>query len=107
MAYHQRILDSIPESFQGFAPERPDPVFKFEANPDTENSAVCMMSAKIMNAIKQKCTQEEIQAVLKEIPDDENDQNMILRVNNFNAILTQPEKNLLSNLKVNVELCEL
>ena len=39
-----------------------------------------MVSAKVRAAIMQKCTQEEVQAVLKEIPDDESDQAVATRV---------------------------
>ena len=80
LSYHQRIVDSIPESFHGFAPDRPDPTFKYQGDPETENSPGCLLSAKVFNAIKQKCSQEEVQAILKEIPEDESDQAMILRV---------------------------
>ena len=38
------------------------------------------VSAKVRAAIMQKCTQEEVQAVLKEIPDDETDQAVGTRV---------------------------
>ena len=38
------------------------------------------VSAKVRAAIMQKCTQEEVQAVLKEIPDDESDQAVATRV---------------------------
>merc|ERR1719210_2824968 len=44
-----------------------------------------MISAKLVNAIKQKCQPEDIQAILKEIPDDESDQATILR----NSIFVQ------------------
>ena len=42
-----------------------------------------MVSAKVKAAIMQKCTQEEVQAVLKEIPDDESDQAVATRVSTF------------------------
>ena len=38
------------------------------------------VSAKVRAAIMQKCTQEEVQAVLKEIPDDESDSQTSTRV---------------------------
>ena len=41
------------------------------------------VSAKVRTAIMQKCTQEEVQAVLKEIPDDESDQAVATRVSTF------------------------
>ncbi len=67
LAYHQRIIDSIPESFHGLGPDKPTPAFKFKPVPDAEtNSAEVMMSTKLITAIKQKCTQEEVQAVLKD-----------------------------------------
>ena len=43
-----------------------------------------MVSAKVVAVIKQKCSQEEVQAVLKEIPDDDPDQvNNPLRISIF------------------------
>ena len=53
-------MDSVPESFRGLAPEKPDPTFKYEAVPEAENTMACMISAKLVGAIKQKCTQEEV-----------------------------------------------
>ena len=83
LSYHQRVVDSVPGSFRGFAPDKPDPTFKYEALPETENNMTCMISAKLVNAIKQKCAPEDIQAILKEIPDDEgSDQAACLRVSN-------------------------
>ena len=74
-------MDSVPGSFRGFAPDKPDPTFKYEALPETENNMTCMISAKLVNAIKAKCAPEEIQAILKEVPDDEgSDQATCLRV---------------------------
>ena len=81
LSYHQRVVDSVPGSFRGFAPDKPDPTFKYEALPETENNMTCMISAKLVNAIKAKCAPEEIQAILKEVPDDEgSDQATCLRV---------------------------
>ena len=83
LSYHQRVVDSVPGSFRGFAPDKPDPTFKYEALPETENNMTCMISAKLVNAIKAKCAPEEIQAILKEVPDDEgSDQAACLRVSN-------------------------
>lgn len=75
LSYHQRVLDSIPDSFSGFAPDKPDPTFKYQGDPESESNVGCMMSAKVMAAIKAKCTQEEIQGILKEMPDEDLDQN--------------------------------
>merc|ERR1719220_3146482 len=42
-----------------------------------------MLSAKIKNAIMQKCTQEEVQAILKDIPNDESDQAVTIGISVF------------------------
>jgi hypothetical protein len=77
-------LDSVPESFQGFAPEKPDPIFKYGGDPEPEaNNVAFQFSAKIVAVIKQKCTQEQLQDVLKELQDDEPDQVNPLRVKNI------------------------
>merc|ERR1711936_665324 len=83
LSYHQRVLDSIPDSFNGFAPDKPEPKYKYEGDPENENNMECMIAAKIRNAIMQKCTQEEVQAILKEIPDDESDQAAAARISIF------------------------
>ena len=46
----------------------------------TENNSACMVSTKLVAAIKEKRTQEEIMGVLNEIPDDESDQMNPLKV---------------------------
>ena len=35
LSYLQRVLDSIPESFHGFAPDKPEPRFRYQGNPET------------------------------------------------------------------------
>ena len=46
----------------------------------TENNAACMVSTKLIAAIKEKRNQEEIMSVLNEIPDDDSDQMNSLKV---------------------------
>lgn len=87
LSYHQRIIDVVPDNFTAFVPEKPAPHFKFAGDAgsgETTNmkaavQAVCQtalalpedvegcnLSAKLAEAIKQKCSQEEVQALLKE-----------------------------------------
>lgn len=82
LAYHQRILDSVPESFHGFAPDKPEPHFKY-AGGEAGEVAGSNIAAKLIDAIRQKCTQEEVHAILKEIPDEEPEQLNTLRVSVF------------------------
>ena len=49
-----------------------------------EENAGCNLSAKLSTAIKSKCTQEEIQNILKEVSDEEQDQQ-------FNQLKVSPE----------------
>ena len=42
-----------------------------------------MISSKIVAGIKQKCTQEEIFAILNEFPEDDSDQMNALKVSKF------------------------
>lgn len=75
LSYHQRIKDSVPEGFGDFVPEKPAVKFKFSGEAGTEeNTAGVNLSAKLTTAIKSKCTQEEIQNILKEVSDEEQDQ---------------------------------
>ena len=56
---------------------------QFHSFPTDGNNMANNVAAKVENAIKQKATQEEILEVLKEIPDEEAEQQLNpLRVNN-------------------------
>jgi len=83
LSYHQRVKDIVPESFLALVPELPEVTFKYKKpestneeamEQDNENTIAINISAKLQNAIKQKASSEEIIEVLKEIPDEEGEQ---------------------------------
>ncbi|XP_056648176.1 nuclear cap-binding protein subunit 1 [Diorhabda carinulata] len=67
LSYFQRIREILPESFSKFIPEKPEPDYKYAqegaaALPGTE------AAHKLVVSIRQKCTPEEVLAVLKDLP---------------------------------------
>ena len=65
----------------------------------TENNSACMVSNKLVAAIKEKRTQEEIMGVLNEIPDDESDQMNPLKVRTSSVNSRIQSQNLSSSYK--------
>lgn len=90
LAYHQRIVDVVPESFAAFTPEKPEAHFKFALDPNEPGAEIngCNLAFKLLNAIKQKTSQEEIQAILNDIPEGEQDRELnTLKVTVFTQTL--------------------
>ena len=87
-------MESLPESFHAFSPDKPDPTFKYEPRPEGENTPAIMASVKVQAAIKQKCTHEEMMSVLREIADDDSDQSTVLRVSQTQTLMFAPPQNL-------------
>ncbi|XP_062857290.1 nuclear cap-binding protein subunit 1 isoform X3 [Trichomycterus rosablanca] len=78
LSYHQRIVDIVPPSFSALIPA--EPLFQYKYI--DENNAVSLpgfaVSISVGNAIKSRATNDEILAVLKEVPnpnkDDDDDE---------------------------------
>merc|ERR1712051_451834 len=95
LAYHQRVKDIVPESFIALVPEKPEPIFQYEnedaakteesMEQENGNSVAKSVSIKLQNAIKQKASQDEILEVLKEIPDEDGEQ----QTNPLRVIISQ------------------
>jgi len=74
LSYHQRIVDIVPESFSALVPAKPTTVYKFGGETGSDEIIGSQLASKLTNAIKQKASQDEIQAILMEISDEEHDQ---------------------------------
>ena len=66
LSYHQRVTDIVPDTFAGFLPEKPNPLFKFGVEGQPGHSA----SAGVIAAIKNKCSPGELLEQLREIESD-------------------------------------
>merc|ERR1719153_1728436 len=66
LSYHQRVTDIVPETFSGFLPERPAPVFKFGVEGQLGN----VVSNNMVAAIKNKCSPAELLELLREVKSD-------------------------------------
>lgn len=67
LSYHQRIIDIVPETFQGLVPEIPKPENKY-MNEEAQSLPGTTVAHTLMNAIKEKCSAEEALALMKDIP---------------------------------------
>ncbi|CAH1100099.1 unnamed protein product [Psylliodes chrysocephalus] len=67
LSYFQRIREILPPTFSKYIPEKPEPDYKYAQEaattlPGTE------AAHKLVVSIRQKCTPEEVLAVLKDLP---------------------------------------
>ncbi|XP_062405532.1 nuclear cap-binding protein subunit 1 [Sardina pilchardus] len=89
LSYHQRIVDIVPPSFSALIPA--DPLFVYKYGEDTSTSLPgYAVSISVGNAIKNRATNEEIIAVLRDVPnpnqeddDDEGDSFNPLKIEVF------------------------
>ncbi|XP_017285218.1 nuclear cap-binding protein subunit 1 isoform X1 [Kryptolebias marmoratus] len=67
LSYHQRIVDIVPPTFSALIPAEPIFIFKYED--ETASSLPGYpVSVTVSNAIKNRASNEEILAILKEVP---------------------------------------
>ncbi|ESO92366.1 hypothetical protein LOTGIDRAFT_190753 [Lottia gigantea] len=74
LSYHQRVMESVPESFHCLLPLKPQPCYKYEQE-GAGSLPGTMKAHALMSAIKSKCTPEEAAQILKELPSDMSDDN--------------------------------
>ncbi|KAK6188882.1 hypothetical protein SNE40_004967 [Patella caerulea] len=67
LSYHQRVMESVPESFHCLLPIKPQPFYKYEQE-GAGSLPGTMKAHALMSAIKSRCTPEEAAAILKELP---------------------------------------
>uniref|UniRef100_A0A3P9L725 Nuclear cap binding protein subunit 1 n=1 Tax=Oryzias latipes TaxID=8090 RepID=A0A3P9L725_ORYLA len=67
LSYHQRIVDIVPATFSALIPA--DPIFTFKYEDESASSLPGYpTSVTVSNAIKNRASNEEILAILKEVP---------------------------------------
>eukprot|EP00090_Calanus_glacialis_P015780 TRINITY_DN2485_c0_g1_i1.p1 TRINITY_DN2485_c0_g1~~TRINITY_DN2485_c0_g1_i1.p1 ORF type:complete len:790 (+),score=272.47 TRINITY_DN2485_c0_g1_i1:36-2405(+) len=66
LSYSQRVTDIVPESFSGFLPDKPDPLFKFAVDGQPGFAA----SSSMVAAIKNKSNPTEVLEMLREVESD-------------------------------------
>ena len=66
LSYHQRVTDIVPDTFTGFLPDKPDPIFKFGVEQQPGYTA----SNNVVASIKNKCSPGELLELLREIESD-------------------------------------
>ncbi|KAL5004537.1 hypothetical protein ScPMuIL_017993 [Solemya velum] len=91
LSYHQRIVDTVPDTFSALIPEKPSSYYKYEAE-GSGSLPGTMIAHQLLAAIKEKCTPEEALLVLKDLPnplsEEENDPSYHpLRIDVFVATL--------------------
>ncbi|XP_059175429.1 nuclear cap-binding protein subunit 1-A-like [Physella acuta] len=66
-SYHQRVVESVPESFAPLLPPEPKPIYKYEQE-GAGSLPGTMHAHKLISLIKNKCTPEEAAMMLKDLP---------------------------------------
>jgi nuclear cap-binding protein subunit 1 len=65
LSYHQRVSEIVPATFAKLVPAKPAPDFKYER----EGSLPGMMAAhQLMQAVRAKCSPNEVEDILRELP---------------------------------------
>uniref|UniRef100_A0A069DZJ7 Nuclear cap-binding protein subunit 1 n=1 Tax=Panstrongylus megistus TaxID=65343 RepID=A0A069DZJ7_9HEMI len=67
LSYHQRIRDIVPRSYECVLPPRPDPFYKYTAEGSSSLPGT-QVAQQLMAAIKNRCSPEDLLAILKELP---------------------------------------
>lgn len=76
LSYHSKVLESVPQNFHNITPAQPKPRNRFvKENEDSEELEFTDISGSenakaLMEALRQKCTAEEVIDILNEISDD-------------------------------------
>ncbi|XP_074649967.1 nuclear cap-binding protein subunit 1-like [Tubulanus polymorphus] len=72
LSYHQRLVDSVPESLAEFVPKKPASHYKYEAE-GAGSLPGTMIAHRLIQAIKEKCTSEDALMILNELPNPNED----------------------------------
>ncbi|XP_013421265.1 nuclear cap-binding protein subunit 1-like [Lingula anatina] len=73
LSYHQRILETVPDSFAPLIPTKPHPVYKYEKE-GAGSLPGTITAYKLLSSIKSKCTPEEAAMILKDLPNPLSDE---------------------------------
>ncbi|CAG5121145.1 unnamed protein product, partial [Candidula unifasciata] len=66
-SYHQRVVESVPESYAPLLPPEPKPIYRYDQE-GAGSLPGTMHAHKLISAIKNKCTPEEAAMLLKDLP---------------------------------------
>lgn len=72
LSYHQRMVDTIPESMQQLVPKNPKPTYKYVSDEASELEGVAVAN-KLLELFKNRAIPEDIFQVLRDIPDNFNE----------------------------------
>ncbi len=72
LSYHQRIVDTIPESMNRILPANPKPTYKYVSE-DAANLEGVDVANKLLELFKERNIPENIFQVLRDIPDQFNE----------------------------------
>ncbi|XP_023014411.2 nuclear cap-binding protein subunit 1-like [Leptinotarsa decemlineata] len=67
LSYYQRVREILPEGFSKFIPERAEPDYKY-AHEGAASLPGTSAALQLVVSIRQKCTPEEVLAVLEDLP---------------------------------------
>lgn len=72
LAYHQRIVETIPESMHRLIPANPKPTYKYESD-EAANLEGTAVANKLLELFKERAIPEDVFQVLRDIPDKFNE----------------------------------
>ncbi|KAH0999365.1 nuclear cap-binding protein subunit 1 [Dendroctonus ponderosae] len=81
LSYHQRIREILPETFAGFIPQKPEPEYKYAKEAEAVTLPGTAAAHQLVVTIRQKCTPEEVLAVLKDLPNPRSEEEVDGRFN--------------------------
>ncbi|CAG9772575.1 unnamed protein product [Ceutorhynchus assimilis] len=74
LSYYQRLKEVLPEAFGCFMPHKPEPEYKYAKEAEAVNLPGTAAALQLVVTIRQKCTPEEVLAVLKDLPNPRSDE---------------------------------
>ena len=72
LSYHQRIVDTIPESMSRLLPANPKPTYKYESE-DAASLEGTTVANRLLELFKERAIPEDVFQVLRDIPDKFNE----------------------------------
>lgn len=72
LSYHQRMVDTLPESMQSLVPKNPKPTYKYMGEEAGELEAIGVAN-RLLELFKSRAIPEDVFQVLKDIPDTFNE----------------------------------
>ena len=88
LSYHQRMVEIMPESMNKLVPANPKPTYKYESE-EAANLEGTPIANKLLELFKERAISEDVFQVLRDIPDVENDTDVVnpLKIEVFTSTL--------------------